>query len=1256
MIKRTFVHAMSLLLALGSLSSLSPAALAAQGSNTGRLVGTVTNNTGAVVAGATVVVTDNATGREKTVVTGEGGTFALPQLDFGTYTVKVTQQGFKTYTATEVKIDVGREYSLSVALEVGGVQEQVTVTAGAELLNATSGELSNTISMKEVRELPLNGRNPISLIQGQAGVSSNGAQTTAVNGQRSSFTNITRDGINVQDNFIRSNAVDFVPDRPNVDDIGEITITTQNAGAELGYGSSQIQLVTPRGANQFHGAGYIYNRNSFLAANSFFNNAAGNIAATGKPNVPIAFLNRNQYGGTVSGPIKREKLFFFFGYQATRQRSATSTLRTTLLPNAFNGVFTFLNNAGAKQTVNILQLAGVSLDPVIKSRILDLLPVGGNTTEAGDQLNTTGFRVNRLQNQDLDSYSVRMDYEISSNQTINGVYGYRKENLLRPDVDQIGPGGFTPSPTSNQDAHTPFLSLAYRLNLSSRFTNEVRGGYQKSNPAFGRLLDLPGFFIAPTLVSNTEVNFEAQGRNTVITNFQDNAVLIRGAHGLRFGIQGQLFRVNPFGPPAFSQSTIPTFNLGTNANTPQLNQAQFTSLGGISTAQLATANSLLALLGGIISTANVTYAANSPSSGLVKGEVPERQLNYENYSGYFSDSWRVTPQLTLNLGLRYELFTSIREASGLALEPVIPAGTDPLTAILNPNATIDFVGANAGDSKRTKFFKVDKNNFAPVFSFAYSPELKNKWLGYLLPGNGRTVLRGGYRESYVNDEFVRGADAALGSNAGLISQASALNPITNTAQLNARFSALPSFIAPTLKVPRTFLDNNLLAGRQGAAEAIDPNIKVPRAQEYNFGIQREIGWQTAIEVRYVGSRSTNLLRAKDYNQLDIFNNGFLADFNRARSNLLLATAARATNSSIPLSAAFNANVAGSQQLTVFPKLGLLSGTNGGLTNATILNSLTAGTPGDLAATYIVNNLTGTVVFQPNPNILQSRLLTNDARYNYNSLQTEIRHRFSHGLFVQANYTFQKTLTDAGGTAQTRVDSVLDIFSPELEYSRADYDQTHVLNLAAVYELPFGKGKPFLNKGGVIDRVFGGFQVNNLIRWASGAPITIVDPRGTLNRVAFSGRQTPFTSLNKDQIKKLIGIRKTKCGVFFIDPSVINFNLDTCTGTGRGAEGFGQPTFAGQVFFNVAPGQTGSLERAFINGPVIFNWDASITKNVPIKENLKVQIRLEAFNVGNRANFFVSQFGGLNINSTNFGRVTSLATNPRIVQLVGRIEF
>ncbi len=259
--------------------------------NTGRLVGTVASTDG-VIAGATVTVTDDKTKRDRTVVTSGDGSFVVPQLEVGTYTVKVESPGFRTFTVTAVKIDICREYSLSVPLEVGRVEDAVTVTAGVDVLNATTGELSNTVSNKQIIELPFNGRNPLNLIALQPGVSSNGAQNTSINGLRTSFTNITRDGLNVQDGFIRSNATDFSPNRPSVDNTGEFTITTSNSGADQN-GGAQVRQVTPRGESKFHGSLFEFNRNTKFAANNFFNN---------QRRAPIPFLNRNNFGGKFLDP------------------------------------------------------------------------------------------------------------------------------------------------------------------------------------------------------------------------------------------------------------------------------------------------------------------------------------------------------------------------------------------------------------------------------------------------------------------------------------------------------------------------------------------------------------------------------------------------------------------------------------------------------------------------------------------------------------------------------------------------------------------------------------------------------------------------------------------------------------------------------------------------------------------------------------------------------------------------------------------
>ncbi len=1203
--------------------------------NTGRLVGTVASTDG-VIAGATVTITDDKTSKERVVTSGGDGTFTVSQLEVGTYTVKVTANGFKTFTATLVKIDIGRDHTLPVALEVGRVEDAVTVAAGADVLNATNGELSNTVSTKQILELPLNGRNPLNLIALQAGVSQNGAQNTSINGLRTSFTNITRDGLNVQDGFIRSNATDFSPNRPSVDNIGEFTITTSNSGADQN-GGAQVRQVTPRGENKFHGSAFEFNRNSSLAANNFFSNRSG---------IPIAFLNRNNFGGKVLGPMPiprfgtgspsviKDKAFFFFGYEGLRTRTSSLRERTILLPNARQGIFTYRDAANVTRTVNLFSLlpatAGIAgIDPLVNQNILSALPTASNRADIGDQLNTTGLSFNQPSNSDRDVYTTRLDYDISEGHSINGIYDYNKENNLRPDVD--GAQGFNTRPVTIQSSTNKLLVLAYRWTPGGRFSNEIRGGSFKSVVPFDNTNPAPANYINVPLISNPVVTFQDQGRFTRYYNFQDNADLTIRNHSLRFGGQLQFQQVDAYNDAGI----VPTYTLGTNVNTPTLLASQFP--GGIAATQLGTANSLLALLGGIVSTGGQSFNVANKTSGF-QAIRRLQDFRYGNHSLFIQDQWRVRPSLTLNLGLRYELYTGLKQNNGLALEAVIPNNADAVQAILNPNGTYNYIGGNAG--KEGQFYKTDKNNFAPIISVAWTPGSWGKLGKHIFGESGKTVLRGGYRQSYLNDQMITTLNNAAAGNSGLgTTGVNAINPGTGNTALNARLNGLPPITSPGVPVvPRTYAQNNTAAfGFFGTVFAIDPEIQTPKVEEYNFGIQREFG-ANAVEIRYVGGRGNNLWRSIDYNQIDIVGNGFLADFNRARANFVLTGNPSCTT-------------AGCQALTVFPNLAA----GGSLANAANRNQLVNGTPADLALNYVSLNQSGTVKFLPNANTGVANLFTNGAKYNYNSLQVEFRRRFTKGLYFQTNYTFQKTLTNGIGTSQTLVEPFLDNARPELEYSRADYDTTHGFKLNGIYELPFGNGRKFFSGAHrVIDGIIGGWQISPIVTVSSGAPISLFDPRGTYNRAGRSGRQTALTSLNKDQIKDLLGVYKLEAGnsqglpagIYYINPSVINR-------TGRAAEGFGTTAFAGQSFFNNAPGQTSGLERAFLNGQWFTNVDATLAKSFRIKENVRFQLRLEAFNVFNHTNFFFGQ--GQNINSATFGRITS-AFAPRIIQIGGRFDF
>ncbi|HEX6624747.1 MAG TPA: TonB-dependent receptor [Pyrinomonadaceae bacterium] len=1256
------------------------AAGAAAQSNTGRLVGTVSGPDG-VIPGANVTVTDMQTGRERTVVSTEDGSFTVPQLDAGTYTVTVTAPGFKTFTASAVKIDVGRDYSLTAALEVGNISETVEVVAGTDVLNASNADLSTTVSPRQIQDLPLNGRNPLGLITLQAGTSNNGAQATSINGQRPSATNITLDGLNIQDNFIRQSASASTQVALSSDDVAEFTVTTQNAGGEQGLGASQVQLATPRGQNEFHGAVFEYNRNSRFAANTFFNNAAGNFgpndplvvagqATAGAARSPRTFRNFNQFGGRLSGRIIKNKLFFFGHYEGTRDRLSQPSLRTVLTPSARQGLFTYVDNGGVTRQVNLFALPitannpPTGINPVIQSRFLANIPAG-NSIEAGDQRNTTGYRFNQKSDSDADNMTIRLDYDINSTNTLNAIYKRQTATGFVPDFSDLN--GFDPTPPSGFSTPNDSYVLAFRSTLTPVFTNEVRAGYVRSAQLFPELVERqPNQFSQTNIaagalagfLSNPESTFLFQGRHTKTYTLQDNADYLWGDHGLRFGVQANAYRALRLN----DGGVLPTYVIGVGTNTPQITAAMFTNPalfpGGINTTDRTTANQLYAFLGGIVSQQSQTFNVLSADQGLVPLAGFRQDYAYENYNIYFSDQWRVRPNLTVNLGLRYELWPAVRERNGVLAEVIVPEGKTVAEALLDPNGRLGTAGENVGGGK---LFNTDKNNFAPSFSVAYSPQFRNKFLRGLIPGDGRTVIRGGYRLSYFNDEFLKGSSGQGDQNSGKRENASRNN-------LNERLGALGTITTPTVLIPRTFAQNNARAG--GAIQSVattDPNIKLPINHEYTVGIQREIGFQTAFEIRYVGAFSNNVTRYTDVNPPELITNGFLDDFFRARSNQALTGQLNCTAAQNP----------GCQPLQVFINLGTLSGTPGGIgnattaPNATVANLVSTGLPGQLAATYVGNGLSGTVPLVANPNIGLGLLLSNSARYNYNSLQMEVRRRFAQGLYFQGNYTFQKTLSNAPGVDQRRFEFQVYPKRDELEYSRAQTDTAHVFNFNSIYELPFGKGRHFFTDAGPwFDRLVGGWQLNTIVSLTTGAPFSIVDPRGTFGSNARSARNTANSSLTKDQIQDLVGVFRTPCGVFLINPAVTTINQEALAagrcadiGASRGANGLGTAAFPGQIFFNVPPGEFGQLERFFLNGPRYFNIDASLFKNIRITERVRLQLRAEAFNLFNRAHFAISAAQQLqSINANTFGRITQTGDprlgdpQARVVQFAARIEF
>lgn len=1268
--------AIRLLMLTISVCALSLAAIAQ--TTTGRLVGSVSAPDGGALAGATVMVTDTKTGREITVTTNSEGNFTFPLLDYGTYAVKVTSSGFKT-TTTEVKIEVGQEYSLPVRLEVGNVSETVNVTGGADIINSTNAELNSTLSNRQITELPLATRNPLALVLTQPGSASNPSQGTSINGSRTSATNITRDGVNIQDNFIRSNATDFAPGRPSVDNVEEFSLTAQ-ASLDTGFGAAQVTFVTPRGGNDFHGAGWAYNRNSKFGANSFFANASGHYGPThpaviagfresGEAVNPKPFRNRNQYGFKVSGPILKDRLFFFAFGEKLKDKVQAGRVVTTLTDTARAGIFRY-SSGGTVYSANIFTpgifTVGLSGVPVptgtsaaVSSQILSVIPTG-NSFEVGDGLNTMGARYFQQANSERISWTGRADYDVNDQNNISFVADYNFEENLRNDVDT-----FSVTPLVNQPARNVLFSGGWRYSPTASLSNEFRIGRIWSQPDFFRTDDPVAEFYTPSLVTFLPT-FRNQGRGVSTVNAQDTVTWITGDHSFRFGGQYQRVQISAYN----DAGNLPSYTFGLSSAGPVLQAAALQAAAGggpaLTTAQATTARNLFALLGGVISAGQQTFNSTSTTSGFVPGATNLREFKFSMMAPYVIDQWRIRSDLTLNLGLRYDYQTPLESLNGLYWEAAIAEGRDPVEAALDPAGSYQFIGGNSG--KENTFYKADTNNWAPSIGVAWAPKDLPGFLGWLAGDN--FVLRGGYRLSYVNDELVRAPDNALSNHPGFSSTIAALRGTSSA--LDDRFGQPHASVltTPAFVTTRSYVTNNTAAfSNTGTVFAMDPNLKTPSQHDWSIGIQRQFGSWVA-EARYVGAFSNNMLRTIDYNQVMI-PAAYAAQFDIVRANVLAGCPAVGPNLAGSAGACANnaplfQSMTGSGGVTPTNAFGTLVN-QGQIAELIWQQLINANIPNPNVTPHPAGSLRSQFLRNPNSGVVN--VLENGGSFNYNAGQFEVRRSFSRGFSLQANYTYSKELTDAIGTAQTRVEPFLDNANPEYDHARADYDQTHIFNVNGIYELPFGKGKRWLSDGGWLDQVVGGWQLSMIWRLASGSPITFTDARGTLNRTGRSGRQTALTNLTASELEGLVGVFRTPCGVFFVNPAAININQanlssGNCTalntgvpaGTvgGAAASGFGAATFPGQVFFSNGPLQSSTLRRAVVNGPWLSSADLSLAKNFRFTESMFLQVRGEAYNFTNAPYFNPAQT--IDINSTTFGRITGTAVGARVVQFAARFTF
>jgi hypothetical protein len=1159
----------------------------------GRVTGSIVDATGAAVPGASVGLQMPGSGSNTyTTSSGASGDFTILSVNPGTYDLVVDAKGFLKVVLSDVKVNPSRATDIpTIKIEVATVTQSVEVTTAKESVETSHAEVSTTIQRSQIQNLPILNRSPLGFLQTQAGIN-NARGSTTVNGLRPTYVNVTLDGINVQDNYIRTNDVDFLPNLLLIDQVSEVTVITSNASAANMGGSAQVQFVTPSGTNNFHGNAYWSNRNNWFAANTWFNNQSG---------VARPFLNQNQLGGSIGGPVIKNKLFFYTNYEAFRLKQGTPQNHTILTEDARKGIFTYVAG-GATQKVNILQAAGLSGDSSIAA-MLQKVPTTGNNFNVGDSTNallrnTTGYTFNKRNNRTRDNVTAKGDYIFSPRNSFTATYTWNRDILDRPDSDPT----FEVVPSVKNDGATKLLSVAWRTNPTPSLTNEVRFGFNWAPAVFLASQDIPSYYLTGTAFTNPINSYRTQGRNTDTYNFADNANWVKGRHTLAFGAQGQLVRIEQYNDGGIT----PTYTVGLGTNT-GLTTAQ---LPGVSASDLSAANNLLSTLAGYMSAYTQTYNVSSRTSGFVNGYTNLRHNTFDNYAFYGQDSWRLSRKLTMTLGLRWDYYTPVDEKDSLALLPVLQ-NNNVISTMLSANTMLDFAGKSIG----RPWYQPDRNNFAPNIGLAWDPTGEGKW-----------AVRAGYSLAYVNDNMIRAVDNSQGTNAGLASTVSASGL---SGQLR---NGVPAIKTPDFKVPRSLADNYALSSTSAAAMPV-PDMVTPYVQQFSLGVQRTIG-KFLIDARYVGNHSTKSVRGFDYNQVII--SQMLPDFLKAQSNGALAQKATGT-----YNPSYNPSIAGSQPLPFFALF------DSRLTNATVISNIQTGQVGELGSFYQTGRFNGPVSFFANPNILGANALTNYSNASYNGFQLDVTHRFSHGFQFQGNYVFSKVMSDAAGDGQTNFEPFLDINNAKIEKARvAASDLTHVIKVNGVYELPFGKGRRYNPGNVVLSRLLEGWKTAAIVTSQSGPPFSVLSARGTLNRAGRSTLETANTSLNKSQLDEIFQLRMTGSGPFFVPASVKGAD-------GRAVAADGAAPFDGQVFFQPGAGTIGGLQRGYFSGPWVFNMDTHIAKVMRIKERHSLELRMDATNIFNHPTFFV---GDQTISSTNFGKITSTYYGRRTMQFALYYRF
>jgi hypothetical protein len=1305
--------------------------------------GTVTDPSGAAVVMVTVTATNVNTGITTNQTTNAAGSYDFPSLQPGTYTLSASAPGFQTLAYNNVQLAQSQQVRLNFQLQLATGNQTVEVTAEADTaLATTTASVGGVLAEKDILTQPLASRNVLDLVALTPGVITVPgvfvATTLNFAGVQQNQVNTTRDGVITNDGRYANGAYSGIFTSPDM--VEEVKVSTNQIDPSLGRGAAQVQMLTRSGSNQFHGAVFWANNNSAFNANTYFQNLQGQ---------PINYANRNQFGGRIGGPIKKNKAFFFFLTDDQRYLTKVQTVATVLTGPAREGTFRYLTtgspgggartNGNAFSTTpsvdlsgNILTSAGGTplflnsvnlfaaggpnfsgIDPVWfgPQYVGKYMPLPNNYT-VGDGLNTAGFQWAQPQNgvdgatgqspnPNRNNYTVRFDYQINDNQKVNFVmtrehdWGVTNQTGL-PDY----PGGYF----GDVQRHPAFYSAAWTWTLRPTLLNEFRFGHkvdtwQGTSPldlgcCFNGAKENSGLASGATTAraSYPQVNGSflytqagpmngtgtcpsatnpsnclglyagmnvSSPRLTVSPFWQigDSLSWIHGPHTLQFGFEIDRTSSDSSNSGG-AQTTRPFVTLGIGSVAPPITTSTF---AGIGPNNLVTAQNVLANLAGSVASIQEQYWVNSPTAKDWNSYLTDflfYRTNVANaWSGYVKDNWKVTSNLTLNLGLRYDFFGAPYETQGLAGRPaggqagLFGISGKDFSAMWNPNAaggaltTAQFVGPNSPNPGIGVY-----NNYWK----AIGPSVGIAWQ---IPWFTRsTVIRAGYGINYIGNVDFLAVNTGIGNFPGqTLNTTYTPSSFLNLANVGSA-GVVPvstNGAQPFAPVPLT----NRVATLYGYAD----NLRTPYIQSFNISIQRELTSTLSVDFNFIGNKGTELYTNQQLNDTNIFENGILNAFKITRAGGNAPLFDQLLNGiAIPGVGTVNGtSLTGSQALRQYSVTNTMiaNGSVGALAN--FFNTTPTGTGvngGLLSHAGLPQNF-----IVVNPQFGSVFMIDNNGNSSYDAFQAHVAKRLSHGVTGQFSYTFSKALGDtpAGGAL---FGSIRDPRNYHLSKGLLNIDRPELFQWNLTWDLPVGSKRALLgNVPHWLDTVVGGWQIASAFQWQSGVPLTFTSGSTgagtTISTLSYLTTNTANLAgkLPSDvgQVQKGNGFVQYFPGLTVQAAPLPNFGGDS-TLAGRFTN-FQVVNSSGQaILTNPDPGTTGNtaFNLPGLRGPSLMGFNASMSKIFHVTESKSVTLRADAINLLNTPQWGYSPTSGTigittNIDSTQFGRITSAAGNRQI---------